>query len=76
MSVCVCMLVSFILNSTNYIPYSAIYDALKKSKTKHYSRSLFFFFPEDKIQISSWLCELMQKDQSTGFVKSVIDTGQ
>lgn len=46
MYVCLCVhasvCVSFTLNSTNCIPYSAIYDALMKSKTKHYSRNHFF----------------------------------
>lgn len=47
MYVCLCVhasvCVSFTLNSTNCIPNSAIYDALMKSKTKHYSRNYFFF---------------------------------
>lgn len=46
MSVCLCVhasvCVSFVLSNTNCIPYSATYDALKKSRMKHNSKNHFF----------------------------------
>lgn len=46
LSVCLCVhasvCVSFVLSNTNCIPYSATYDALKKSRMKHNSRNHFF----------------------------------
>lgn len=78
--VCICLFVYicilacvFFLNITNCIAYCAIYDVLKKSKVKIVPETIF---SKDKIQISSWICELMQKSKSTGFVKYFIETGQ